>query len=239
MKAERLLREGKLEEAIKVLGETLRDNPTDTRSRTFLFELLCFRGEYDRASKHLELLGSSSKDAAMGVLLYEAALHAERLRAGMFQAADVPPPLPDVPPVAGSLNGKPFTSLSDSDPRLGARLEVFAGGDYLWIPLSEIASLEIKAPVRLRDLLWASALLRMGPAYRQRELGEVLLPVLCPLTFQHPDDQVRLGRVTEWCRDEQGSEFPYGQKMLLVDGEEFPILEIRTIEITQAEATAG
>jgi len=76
----------------------------------------------------------------------------------------------------------------------------------------------------------------MGPAYQQRDLGEVLLPVLCPLSFQDPDDQVRLGRVTEWYRDEQGLEFPLGQKMLLVDGEEFPFLEVRKLEINQAAA---
>jgi type VI secretion system protein ImpE len=235
MKAEQLLREGKLDEAVQALGEQLRENPTDTRSRTFLFELLCFRGDYDRASGHLKLLGSQSKDAGVGALLYEGALHAERLRAGMFRDDDLPAPLPEgASGLSGSLNGRSFTSLSDADPRIGARLEIFAGGDYLWIPLNQVASIEMKAPARLRDLLWASAVLQMGPAYQQRDLGEVLLPVLCPLSFQDPDDQVRLGRVTEWCRDAQGREFPLGQKMLLVDGEEFPFLEVRKLEISQA-----
>ena len=237
MKAEQLLREGKLDEAVQALGEHLRENPADTRGRTFLFELLCFRGEYDRASSHLKLLGSQSKDAGVGALLYEGALNAERLREGMFRDDDLPAPLPDGASVLnGSLNGRSFTSLADADPRIGARLEIFAGGDYLWIPLSQVASIEMKAPARLRDLLWASAVLRMGPAYQQRDLGEVLLPVLCPLSFQHPDDQVRLGRVTEWCSDEQGREFPFGQKMLLVDGEEFPFLEVRKLEIGPAAA---
>jgi type VI secretion system protein ImpE len=237
MKAEQLLREGKLDEAVQALGEQLRENPTDTRSRTFLFELLCFRGDYDRASGHLKLLGSQSKDAGVGALLYEGALHAERLRAGMFRDDDLPAPLPEgASGLSGSLNGRSFTSLSDADPRIGARLEIFAGGDYLWIPLNQVTSIEMKAPARLRDLLWASAVLEMGPAYQQRDLGEVLLPVLCPLSFQDPDDQVRLGRVTEWCRDAQGREFPLGQKMLLVDGEEFPFLEVRKLEISQAAA---
>jgi len=237
MTAEQLLREGKLDEAVQALSERLRENPADIRGRTFLFELLCFRGDYDRASSHLKFLGSQSKDAGVGALLYEGALHAERLREGMFRDGDLPAPLADgASSLAGSLNGRPFTSLADADPRIGARLEIFAGGDYLWIPLNQVASIEMKAPARLRDLLWASAVLRMGPAYQQRDLGEVLLPVLCPLSFQHPDDQVRLGRVTEWCRDEKGREFPLGQKMLLVDGEEFPFLEVRKLEIGPAAA---
>jgi type VI secretion system protein ImpE len=239
MSAERLLGEGKLDEAVEVLGGALRENPGDGRSRTFLFELLCFRGDYDRASTHLKMLGSQSKDAGVGALLYEGALHAERLREAMFRTGGFPGPLPEgASTVSGTLNGRPFTSLSDADPRIGARLEIFAGGDYLWIPLNQVASLEMKPPARLRDLLWASAVLEMGPAFEQRDLGEVLLPALCPLSFQDPDDQVRLGRVTEWCRDEQGLEFPIGQKMLLVDGEEFPFLEIRKLEIGR-QAAAG
>jgi type VI secretion system protein ImpE len=239
MSAEQLLRDGKVDEAVQALGGVLRDNPGDTRSRTFLFELLCFRGEYDRASSHLKLLGGQSKDAGVGALLYEGALHAERLRQGMFRSGDLPARLPEgASALSGTLNGRPFTCLSDADPRIGARLEIFAGGDYLWIPLSQVTSIQTKPPVRLRDLLWASAVLQMGPASQQRDLGEVLLPVLCPLSFQDPDDQVRLGRVTEWYRDEQGREFPLGQKMLLVDGEEFPFLEIRKLEIT-SQAAAG
>jgi type VI secretion system protein ImpE len=237
MLAERLLREGKLDEAVQALSGELRDNPGNIRSRTFLFELLCFRGDYDRASTHLKMLGSQSKDAGVGALLYEGALHAERLREGMFRSGDLPASLPEgASTLSGNLNGRPFTSVSDADPRIGARLEIFAGGDYLWIPLHQVASIEMKAPARLRDLLWPSAVLQMGPAYQQRDLGEVLLPVLCPLSFQDPDDQVRLGRVTEWYRDEKGLEFPLGQKMLLVDGEEFPFLELRKLEINQAAA---
>jgi type VI secretion system protein ImpE len=239
MSAERLLREGKLDEAVKALGDELRDNPGNIRSRTFLFELLCFRGDYDRASTHLKMLGSQSKDAGVGALLYEGALHAERLREAMFRTGDLPAALPEgASAISGTLNGRPFTSLTDADPRIGARLEIFAGGDYLWIPLNQVASIEMKPPARLRDLLWASTILQMGPGFQQRDLGEVLLPILCPLSFQDSDDQVRLGRITEWCRDEQGLEFPIGQKMLLVDGEEFPFLEIRKLEIG-SQAAAG
>lgn len=239
MTAERLLREGKLDEAVKALGDELRDNPGNIRSRTFLFELLCFRGDYDRASTHLKMLGSQSKDAGVGALLYEGALHAERLREAMFRTGDLPAALAEgASAISGTLNSRPFTSLSDADPRIGARLEIFAGGDYLWIPLNQVASIEMKPPARLRDLLWSSAILQMGPGYQQRDLGEVLLPVLCPLSFQDSDDQVRLGRVTEWYRDEQGLEFPIGQKMLLVDGEEFPFLEVRKLEIG-SQAAAG
>ena len=129
------------------------------------------------------------------------------------------------------MNGREFTSIADADSRLGSKLEVFAAGDYMWISFRDIAGIEIEPPKRLRDLLWAPAKLQTGPTFRSRDLGEVLLPVMSPLSSQHPDDVVRLGRTTEWCEDESGEIAPFGQKMLLVDGEEFPFLEVRQLEI--------
>ena len=86
---------------------------------------------------------------------------------------------------------------------------------------------EIEPPKRLRDLLWIPAKLKTGPSFRSRELGEILVPAVSPLSSQHPDDEVRLGRVTEWCEDEAGEVAPFGQKDTVVDGEEVPVLEIR------------
>ena len=76
---------------MQALGAEVRDNPTDVRRRTFLFELLCFQGEYDRAEKHLNVLADATPDAQMGAVLYFSALHAERVRLETFQKKDYPP----------------------------------------------------------------------------------------------------------------------------------------------------
>lgn len=230
MKAEELFRAGKLDEAIESLGGELRSNPADVQRRVFLFELLCFAGEHDRAAKQLDVLGGGGRQAQMGVLLYQGALNAERTRQDMFAQASYPRAA--APPVAGALNGRAFESITDADPRIGARLEVFAAGQYLWIPLTHVASVQMAPPQRLRDLLWAPALVRTGPGFKGVELGEVLTPVLAPLSWQDPDPAVRLGRVTEWVSTDDGTAVPLGQKLLLVDGEELPILEVRELEIT-------
>ena len=78
------------------------------------------------------------------------------------------------------MNGKPFQTLEEADPRLGARLEVFAGGNYLWIPLEHVAVIEMEPPKRLRNLLWAPATIRGGAGFDESDLGPVLLPVLSP-----------------------------------------------------------
>ncbi len=231
MNATELYRAGRLDEAIQALGTSLRSDPMDAQRRTFLFELLCFAGEYDRAEKHLDVLAASGKEADMGALLYRSALHAERTRQKMFREGETPQGGRKPEAVSGTLNGEAFESLVDADPRVGARLEIFAAGQYTWLPLEQIESVRIEAPSRLRDLLWAPAILRTGPAFSGLDLGEVLLPVLTPLAWASDDPDVRLGRKTDWQTTESGEEVPVGQRLLLVDGEEFPILEVRELMI--------
>lgn len=236
--ANELYRAGRLDEAIQTLGASLRDNPTDRQRRTFLFELLCFAGEYDRAEKQLDALSQGGQNAQLGALLYQGALHAERTRYDMFNAGSYPRgPAPR--PVTGTLNGQPFQSLTDADARIGARLEVYAAGQYTWIPFEQLSSIRIEAPKRLRDLLWVPAIVRPSARYKGLELGEVLIPALAPLSAQHADRQVRLGRVTEWQDLADGAQAPVGQKLLLVDDEEFPVLEVRELEINASQTDAA
>jgi type VI secretion system protein ImpE len=236
--AQELLRVGRLDDAVEALGVELREDPTDAQRRTFLFELLCFAGNYARAGKQLDVLAQRGPDAAMGTLLYRSALHAEETRQAMFLEAAYP--VGSAPrPVSGTLNGQPFRTLNDADPRIGARLEVFAAGQYTWIPLEQIASIRMGPPKRLRDLLWAPAMVRTGEAFQGVELGEVLLPVMAPLSWHHENDAVRLGRVTEWLELGDGSQVPIGQKLLTVDDHEVPMLEIRELDIVPASVAVS
>jgi type VI secretion system protein ImpE len=223
-----LYRKGKLREAIKALGDELRSNPLDTRRRTFLFELLVFASEYDRAEKQLDLLAGANAGAAAGTLLYRSALHAERARQAMFANRETPPVRQEA--VHGGVwNGTPFGEVSDADPRIGANLEVFLAGSYTWIPIHYLRRLEIEPPANLRDLMWARARVETSADFRLQELGEVLLPVLSPLSSRHADESVHLGRESAWEPDDVYGEIPYGAKMMLVDGVEVPLLEIRSV----------
>jgi type VI secretion system protein ImpE len=240
--AQQLFQAGRLKEAVEALSTEVRNHPSDTKRRTFLFELLCFAGEYDRAEKQLDVLAEAGPNSEMGALLYRGALQAERTRQELFQKKEYPKPSggtsAGTETVTGILNGKPFQTITDADPRLGPRLEVFAAGNYLWLSFEHLASIQIQPPRRLRDLLWTPAVVRVGPALKNTELGEVLLPVLSPFAWQHSDDAVRLGRITVWEEDDSGEAVPAGQKMLLVDGEEFPLLDIRQLEFNLPQAAA-
>jgi type VI secretion system protein ImpE len=237
--AHQLFKAGKLTEAILALNAQLQENPTDQRSRTFLFELLCFAGEFDRAEKQLDILEKdSSREAKLGSLVYKAAIHAEKTRQKMFEKKSFPQPLLDGSGIAvsGKLNGKEFTMLSDTDSRIGERLEIFVGGEYRWIPFNEIASVRVAFPRRLRDLLWIPAEVTTVPALGSRELKEIMIPSMAPLSWKYPDEEVRLGRVSLWGEDETGTVVPYGLKCILVDGEEVPVVEIRELEVNFRKA---
>ncbi len=236
MDSAQLLAAGKLTEAIESLGAEIRLRPTDARLRTFLFELLAFAGEYDRAAKHLTVLAQTGRDAELGALLYRSALAAERQRQQILKERSYPSAALSAAP--GTLNGKPFHSIVDADARIGARLEIFVAGEYLCLPFEHIGSVIMEPPRLLRDLIWATARVATGPSFQGRELGEVIVPVLYPQSSQHAREEVRLGRATEW-EDAPGGPVPFGQKMLLVDGEELvPYLEIRELQFASTEASS-
>jgi type VI secretion system protein ImpE len=232
--ARELYAAGRLDSAIETLGAELRSNPLDAQRRTFLFELLSFAGQYDRAEKQLDVLARGGTDAEVAVLPYRAALQAERVREHMFSTGDFPGGAAPTP-VAGTLDGRPFLSIEDADPRVGARLEVMAGGRYLWIPFAYIASVQIEPPRMLRDLRWTPARVATSASVREMELGEVLLPVLSPAAWRLDDAELRLGRAADWEELPDGSFAPIGQKLLLVDGEPVPLLQIRELVITPTE----
>ena len=240
MTVQQLFQSGRLEEAVTALTAEVRDNPTDPKRRTFLFELLCFAGEYPRAEKQLDVLSQGGPQSDMGALFYRGALAAEKTRHEMFEKQEYPKPARESSGlrVTGTINGKAFHNLVDSDDRIGPNLEVFVAGSYVWIPFSLLSSIHIEPPKRLRDLLWLPAKVHTSAAFSGRELGEVLLPVLSPFSWRSTDQAVRLGRATAWEDDGSGEPFPRGQKVLLADEEEWPLLELRTVEFVVAQAAS-
>jgi type VI secretion system protein ImpE len=240
MNAKELFQAGRLADAIQSLTAEVRSNPTDSRRRSFLFELLSLSGEFDRAAKHLDVLAQASPAAEVGALLYKSAIAAERHRQALFSKGEQPAAASDATSGPGLLNGKPFNSIEDADPRLGCRLEAFVAGEYMLIPFRYIGSFQLSAPRSVRDLIWSSAILKTSSDFAAKELGEVLVPVLYPLSWQHANEAVKLGRATEWQELQPGMPVPLGQKMLVVDGEEVvPLLEVRDLQFSAVQQEAS
>jgi type VI secretion system protein ImpE len=270
MNAQESFNAGKLSEALAAIGAEIRASPADPKRRTFLFELLCFSGDLDRADKQLEVIAQQGADSDLAVQAYRNALQGETARREVFSGNRIPglpKQIPDYtglhikavhclqegqnsqarllleeavqfyPSLHGQVNGQPFSSMSDCDDVLGPFLEVLVGPNYSWIPWEAIRSVEIMQPKYLRDLVWipASVVLNIG------ELGQVLLPCLYPGSYQDSNDQIKLGRMTDWRVDVEGLALGVGQKLLAVDEQELPIAEVRHIEFEEAaqEPEAG
>jgi len=263
MNAQESFNAGELSQAMEAIGAEIRNNPADPKKRTFLFELLCFAGDLDRAGKQLEVIAQQGVDADVAVQTYRLALQGEAARRQVFTGKRVPG-LPkqipsytglhmkalqclqegqnsqarllleeateSYPSLQGKVNGQAFSSLSDCDDLLGPFLEALVGANYSWIPWESIQAVSIAPPKYLRDLVWipASIELKIG------SLGQVLLPCLYPGSYQSSNDQIKLGRLTDWRADVEGLSLGIGQKLLAVDEEDLPIAEVRQIEFEEA-----
>jgi type VI secretion system protein ImpE len=239
--AQDLYRQGKLTEAIESLQAYLREQPGETRARSFLFELLCFAGQFDRARRQLSVLAQDSNDARLGIAFYLAALTAESERQEWYEQEPTPAAV-NGSAVAGICDGRRFTGIEDLDNRLGGSLEFLAAGKYHRIAFTDLRRIEMIAPTRVRDLYWRAANVETTEELGSSELESILIPVLYPQTWLFDDDQTRLGRTTDFAISEGGTEIPCGQRMLVIGGEQIPVLEIQSIEfdlLTQQEEAAN
>jgi len=260
VKAKDLLESNQLSAAVAELTQDVKAHPTDRHLRTFLFELLCFQGEYQRAGNQLDVIGLKDQKTGVGIEVYRQLLQAEVTRRRVFEGATRPTFLLDPPPHVlhqldgiiclqqgrageakelfekaaslrpscdGRVNGQPFVSLRDSDDRIGAVLEVFIRNTYAWIPVEQVRALRIDPPKQLRDLLWIPVSIEIEDG----QGGEAFMPVLYVGSEKDENEQVRLGRLTEWINLGEGIAGGLGQRTFLIDDSERSLLEIRDLEI--------
>ncbi len=262
MDAKGLFDAGNLSGAIDQLIQNVKANPRDLKSRMFLFELLCFAGDFQRAERQLDAVAQTSGDVKveMGAHLYRSVLQGELARLAFFTGANRLPKFLSEPPgyaafhieavtklrenefegleklldesassrksLRGHNDGNPFEDFRDGDDLLGPFLEVFFQSDYLWLPFEQIKRVEIQPPRTLRDLLWIPAMVEL----HDKPLGEVFVPVQYYGSSRHPDDLVKLGRMTDWKTVGEGTLLGAGQRTFIADETECPLLEIRKID---------
>lgn len=259
MTAGELYKAGKLQEAIDAQIKEVKSHPADQAQRLFLFELLAFTGDLERAKKHIELLNYTEMELMAAVTAYRRLLDSEEARRRLFseslaprffgaqpehvhmrlqaalllrenrakEAAEVLTKANEIAPVIkGRLNDKPFPSLRDCDDLFGTVLEVMAQGGYYWVPLEQVESVTFTPPKVPRDLLWRPARLEMKDS-----AGNVHLPVLYPGSHEHPDNQIKLGRLTDWKGTEGGPVLGVGAHLFLAGDDAVGLLEWKELEI--------
>jgi len=257
--AKELFAAGKLDEAIEELLREVKANPNDASNRTFLFELSCFAGDWERAERQLDVIGHQSAEAELGVMVYRANIKGEQERRRVFSEGvqphflQEPPAYVDLhvaaigqilrgemtearatldraeeerPAIAGKLSGQDFHDFRDYDDRIGPVLELIVKDKYVWLPFEQIKNLDISPPKHLRDMLWASARIEALDG----TIGEVYVPTLYPGTSDSENDQVRLGRMTDWKQVSEELYTAVGQRLFLVDGGDKSLFEGKVVE---------
>jgi type VI secretion system protein ImpE len=257
--AKRLLEAGNLTGAIEALLNFVRSNPTDIPARIFLFELSCYSGDWDRADKQLDVIGHQDPNAMLGALIYRQNFKAERDRDRYFSESLqpgilAPPPkyvedliranngiregsmaeareiLDSVeeerPAFKALVNGTEVSDLRDYNDLTMCIFEAIFKDQYIWLPMEQVASIEFFKPKTLRDLFWIQAEVELVEGTK----GEMFLPSLYSGSWKHDDDQVRLGRKTDWRELGDDVFIGEGTRLFWMDGTDRSILDIQSIK---------
>ncbi len=98
MDARDLIKAGRLADARRQLVDEVKSSPADTGKRTLLFQVLSYRGEWDRAEHHLDALVTQDSRIEIGAQVYKNLIHGERERADVVGLRRRPSLLPATPP---------------------------------------------------------------------------------------------------------------------------------------------
>jgi type VI secretion system protein ImpE len=267
LRAEQSLREGRLADALEDLQLQVRDDPGNPKLRIFLFQIYAVTARWQRALTQLNVLRDLDAGALPMVHAYREALRCELLREEVFAGRRSPlvfgqpepwmarmvealrveaegrfpeaarlreEALEGALPSSGSIDGAPCEWIADADPRLGPLLETIVNGRYYWVPFRRLRKLALEAPSDLRDLVWQPAQITWANG------GETvaLVPARYPGARPEDDPELLLSRRTEWSSPAPDVFRGRGQKMLVTDRDEYPLLSARRVELANEEPAA-
>lgn len=255
---------GQLQEAIDEALADVKKNPAKPELRVLLCELLCFAGDLERADKQLDTIAMQAPDAVMGISLFRQLIRCEQSRREFYtdgrvpEFLDEPTPMQQLqlqasieiragepgkamelleqaeeirPDVSGTCDGEKFDEFRDLDDLVSSSLELYTpNGKYYWIPLERLEQLSFRAPQYPRDLMWRAAHMVVQGGTE----GEVYLPVLYHGSHEADDNQLKLGRATDWVGEEGEPVRGRGQRTFLVGEEDKPALAVGEIQFETA-----
>jgi len=258
MKAEVLIREGRVDEALATLKESVRNDPSDWHLRVFLFQLLSVQGEWEGALNQLNIAADMNSDCLLLAQLYSPALNCEALRAEIFAGRRSPLFLGEPPewvvgltqglrllqegqvPAAAALHDRAIEAAPATAGTLnGEPFEWIADSDSRLGPVLE-AIIDGKyywIPFKnIRDIrvekpqdLRDVIWIKAYFTWANEGRSTGLIPVRYANSEKNSDDAVKLARKTEWL--DQGSNLyaGQGQRMFATDTGEYSLLEIRQL----------
>lgn len=259
-----LLDAGRLTAAIEALTQEVREAPTDAQKRTFLFELLAFAGEWDRAEKQIAAAAGVDAPSQMAAGVYRGLLQAERDRALVF-AGKARPRFLRAAPAWVEKNLAALGELSEGNVAAARALldeseeerpalpgkrgdEPFADFRDFDDVFSGVVEMVFQGKYTWFPLEQARSL-EPNPPKKLRDLiwpgaritaddgtsGDVFLFALYPGSSAHADELVRLGRTTDWKSLSDDLQAGQGLRSFLVDEEEISLFELGAVEFDERE----
>ncbi len=261
LSAAELFQNGRLDDAIFAQTEEVKANPTDPAKRLFLFELLMFAGQFDRAEKQLAAVQYNEMERDAAVATFRRVLAAEQERRALFGQGRRPRFLGSVPEhvelrlqALQALREGRSSQAADLVARAHDRLPEFQGRlndqpfrllcdcDDVFGSVLEVVSgtgayfwvpLEQVDTLLLAEPKYPRDLLWIQAHLEIKEgpSGDVFLPATYPGTWQADDDAIRLGRATDWQEVAPGMVRGVGSRMFLIDDEAQSMLDWRELQI--------
>ncbi|MHC5004092.1 MAG: type VI secretion system accessory protein TagJ [Planctomycetota bacterium] len=268
MKAEELLRQGRLDDALAELQNQVRAAPAEPKHRTFLFQLMAVQGQWERAVTQLSVVAELDAAAIPMAQTYREAIRCELLRAEVFAGRRSPVIFGEPPEWIGMLiEALRLTADGQAAPARAMREKAFDaapatsgtldGTAFEWIadadgrlgPVLEAVvngryywvPFENIAVVDLEEPEDLRDVVWMPAHFQWVNGGEAvgLIPTRYPGSESSPDEAIRLARRTEW--QDAGEELfvGSGQRMLATDAGDHPLMDIRRITLDVAVEAAG
>ncbi len=257
-------KEGRLAEAIASQVQEVKAHPADNARRLFLFELLSFSGDLERARRQVEAIRYDEPELSSALTNYRLLLDSETARRQLFAGGVKPEFLAEPPFHVRMRLDATINALRDH--RAVDAANLIFGAAKASEPPSVLLNGEPYDSFRDADDLFGTVLevfakgryywvpfeqiesIAINPPRFPRDLiwaparltmkegpsGEVFLPALYPSSYNHPDDLVKLGRQTDWNRLEGDVVLGIGGRTFVAGDDAVSLLELRELQVVSA-----
>jgi type VI secretion system protein ImpE len=260
MNAEEYVQAGRLDEALASLQGEVRNKPADAKLRTFLFQLFCVLGQWERAMTQLKVLAEMGPETMMLARIFEPVLNCEVLRGEVFAGKRTPIIFGEPMDWIGLLaQANELAAKGQFTPAQELRDKAFeaapaTAGKINDQPFEWIADADLRLGPLLEAIIeghyyWVPFCrikrIYMEPPTDLRDLvwtpaqfvwangGEASghIPTRYPRSELATDGSLRLARKTDWVEQSEGFATGLGQRVLGTNVNEYPLLESRTIDL--------
>lgn len=261
--AEQSLRDGDPAAALVLLQDEVRAKPANAKLRVFLFQLLCVRGQWERALNQLKVAAELDASALAMAQMYGDAVRCEAVRRDVFDGKKSPMVFGEPEQwLALLIESLLVAGRGDSDRSEQLRLRAFEAADtsvgeingqpFEWIADADSRLGPVLEAVINGRYYWVpfsrlSAVTIEAPedlrdmVWMPAQLGFAnggealaLIPTRYPGSEASDDGLIALARKTVWEEVAPDHHHGLGQRIFATDSGDVPLLDVRTLVVRTA-----